>query len=403
MQIAVIGAGAAGMMAAVTAAEHHPSAKITVFEKAAKALKKVSISGGGRCNLTNACQPASEFLKAYPRGSQHLKHAFYRFSNLDAMQWFTKNGVPLTIQADGCVFPEKQDALEVVRCLVNLTSSRGIILKTNTKVTALTQQNDQWRVVCDNSADTRLFDKVIVTTGGSPKPEGLLWLAELGHAIVPPVPSLFSMNVNDKAIRELMGLVAENALISIPSAGFKSAGALLFTHWGISGPAVLKLSSLAARYLNEQNYQTVVQVNWQHGLHQELVLSTLTAYSEAHKNKLVSVNVALKLPLRLWQHLLLKAGIAAEKRYAETGSKQLRRLAEVICSDRISIAGKTTFREEYVTAGGVSLKDVNMRSMESKICKNLYFAGEVLDIDAITGGFNLQAAWSTGFLAGLLQ
>lgn len=403
MQIAIIGAGAAGMMAAVTAAEHHPAAKIIVFEKGWKALKKVSISGGGRCNLTNACVPASEFLKAYPRGSKQLKHAFYRFSNNDTMDWFSKNGVPLLIQADGCVFPQKQDAMEIVNCLMHRANSFGIEIRFASAVEALHQDNEGWKIKSQQGIAKEVFNKVIITTGGSPKAEGLDWLRELGHSIVYPVPSLFSFNVKDSALNKLMGVVADNVLLSIPHTTFKAEGPLLITHWGISGPAVLKLSSYAARYLHEVEYETVLQVNWIHGLKQEAAFNLLSDYALTNKAKRMAANAAMKLPIRLWSHLIEKAGFATDKKYAEAGSKQLRKLAELLTSDKIGMSGKTTFKEEYVTAGGVALQDVNMHSMESKICKDLYFAGEVLDIDAITGGYNLQAAWSTGYVAGLLQ
>lgn len=403
MQIAIIGAGAAGMMAAVTAAEHHPAAKIIVFEKGWKALKKVSISGGGRCNLTNACVPASEFLKAYPRVSKQLKHAFYRFSNNDTMDWFSKNGVPLVIQADGCVFPQKQDAMEIVNCLMHRANIFGIEIRFASAVEALHQDNGGWKIKSQQGIAKEVFNKVIITTGGSPKAEGLDWLRELGHSIVHPVPSLFSFNVKDSALNKLMGVVADNVLLSIPHTTFKAEGPLLITHWGISGPAVLKLSSHAARYLHEVEYETVLQVNWIHGLKQEATFNLLSDFSLTNKAKRMAANAAVKLPVRLWSHLIEKAGFATDKKYAEVGSKQLRKLAELLTSDKICMSGKTTFKEEYVTAGGVALQDVNMHSMESKICKDLYFAGEVLDIDAITGGYNLQAAWSTGYVAGLLQ
>ncbi len=401
MNVGIIGGGAAGFFAAITAKEKFPAHRVVVFEKTGKLLSKVKISGGGRCNVTNACADMDEFCEAYPRGGKRLKKLFHTFSNKATMQWFEARGVPLVVQDDHCVFPVSQNAQSIVDCLLNEASRLGVEIKTNAGVRSLETTGSAWNLrFQDGDGPTEVFDCVLVATGGSPKMEGLKWLGDLGHKIEAPVPSLFSFKLPDKALTKLMGIVVENALVRIPGTNYSARGALLLTHWGMSGPAILKLSSFAARHFNETAYQFRVLVNWLGEQNDETVKSELQAIAHAHPKKMMTNARPFALPERLWLFLLSKSGISADKKWQEAGKKALNKLVDVLTSDVYEVNGQSTFRDEFVTCGGVSLGDVDLKTMQSKVCKNLYFAGEVLDIDAITGGFNLQAAWSTGFVAG---
>jgi predicted Rossmann fold flavoprotein len=401
MNVAIIGGGAAGFFAATTVKEKNPAHRVVVFEKTGKLLSKVKISGGGRCNVTNACADVDEFCAAYPRGGKRLKKLFHTFSNKATMQWFEARGVPLVVQDDHCVFPVSQNAQSIVDCLLNTAHRLGVEIRTRAGVRSLEAAGSAWNLrFQDGDGPTELFDVVLVATGGSPQMAGLKWLQDLGHKIEAPVPSLFTFNLPDKALTQLMGIVVENVLVRIPGTNYSARGPLLVTHWGLSGPAILKLSSFAARYLNEQAYQFNVLVNWMGEQNDERVKAELQAIAGAHAQKRMSNARPFALPERLWLFLLSKSGISADKKWQETGKKALNKLVDVLINDVYEVKGQSTFREEFVTCGGVSLSDVDLKTMESKVCKNLYFAGEVLDIDALTGGFNLQAAWSTGYVAG---
>ncbi|GAO31640.1 NAD(P)/FAD-dependent oxidoreductase [Geofilum rubicundum] len=401
MNVAIIGGGAAGFFAAITAKEKYPAHRVVVFEKTGKLLSKVKISGGGRCNVTNACGDMDEFCEAYPRGGKRLKKLFHAFSNQATMQWFEARGVPLVVQDDHCVFPVSQNAQSIVDCLLNEAHRLGVEIKTNAGVCSLESAGSAWNLrFQEGDGPTEVFDGVLVATGGSPKMEGLKWLGDLGHRIENPVPSLFTFNLPDKALTQLMGVVVDNVLVRIPGTNYSARGPLLVTHWGLSGPAILKLSSFAARHLNEKAYQLNVLVNWLGEKKNEGVKADLQAIAGAHPQKRMSNARPLELPERLWLFLLAKSGISADKVWQEVGKKALNKLVDVLINDVYEVKGQSTFREEFVTCGGVSLSDVDLKTMESKVCKNLYFAGEVLDIDALTGGFNLQAAWATGFVAG---
>ncbi|MDP2236220.1 MAG: NAD(P)/FAD-dependent oxidoreductase [Bacteroidales bacterium] len=403
MRVAIIGGGAAGFFAAITAKEKYPDAQIIIFEKAKSVLSKVRISGGGRCNLTNAVDTIDELCKAYPRGGKKLKNAFHAFSNKDCMAWFEARGVPLTIQDDLCVFPTSQDSKSVIDCFLNETSKLGVGIETGKEVNSIFRQQDGYDLLFDDEKTKSVtFDKVIVTTGGSPKRNGLVWLENLGHKIENPVPSLFTFNMPGETINQLMGIVVENAILSVQGTKFKASGPLLITHWGMSGPAVLKLSSFAARHLSEMQYNFAIQVNWVNEENQELVLNALHNIIKEHPSRVLTNFRPFDLPSRLWLYLLEKSEIPHGKRWNELGKKGLNKLVNLLTNDSYAVKGKTTFRDEYVTCGGVSLESIDMKTMQSKSCEGLYFAGEIMDIDAITGGFNLQAAWTTGYIAGLL-
>lgn len=411
MKIAIIGAGAAGCFCAVELKRRMPSASVEVFEAGAKALAKVAITGGGRCNLTNSFEGISSLSAAYPRGDKLMKRLFRTFDQKSAWQWFENEGVKLVLQEDHCVFPASQDAMEIVNTLLARMRQAGVTLHTKRKVTGIFPRPDggyilsvselvegpmpqkyQWR-------DDRNFqaDIVVVTTGGSPELSGLGMLDGLDLEIVPPVPSLFTFNLPGSPVRELMGTVVENASASLVGTKFKASGPLLITHWGMSGPAILKLSSYAARYLAENEYSATLSVNWFGDAGEQDVRDRITALSKDSPQKQILNTHPSELPSRLWNYLISKCGIREDARWVELGSKGMNRLVNTLINDEYQIRGKSRFKEEFVTCGGVALSNINLNTLESKTHPGLYFAGEVLDVDAITGGFNLQAAWSMGY------
>ncbi len=402
MKVAIIGGGAAGFFAAIQVKENYPKASVVIFEKTKTVLAKVKVSGGGRCNLSHATETIKELATAYPRGEHQLRKAFGKFSNVEAMQWFENRGVPLVVQEDGCVFPASQNSQSIIDCLTGEANKFGVSVWKEMKVEQIKLIDNQLQLCIANDPKSYLFDKVIVTTGGSPKSKGLDWLKELNHNIVPPVPSLFTFNISDDPITKLMGVVIEKAIVNIQGTKLKSEGALLITHWGMSGPAVLKLSSFGARVLAEKNYEFKIQVNWVNQSNNELVRSEINKIVSLHPKKMLSSIKPYSLSQRLWTFLLDKSVFPKEKTWNEIGKKGINKIVSVLTNDVYIAKGKTTFKEEFVTAGGVSLDSVNIKTMQSKVVPNLYFAGEVLDIDGITGGYNFQAAWTTGFIAGKL-
>jgi predicted Rossmann fold flavoprotein len=404
INIAVIGGGAAGFFAAIHAKANHPDAHVVLLEKSQKYLSKVKISGGGRCNVTNGCSDVNELCKAYPRGGKKLKKAFHLFNTTDTMEWFESRGVPLLTQDDGCVFPVSQSSQSFIDCFLDEVKKLKIEIRLGTGVKEIKTLDDQLELsFIKEQHDPQLFDKVIVTTGGSPKRSGLEWLESLGHKIEDPVPSLFTFNMPEEHITSLMGIVVKNSLVRIQGEKLNSDGPLLITHWGMSGPAILKLSAFGARMLADKNYEFSIQVNWVNERNNSVVFDHLTNLSSEHHKKLVSNIRPYGLQERLWLYLLEKCGISTEKRWGDLGSKSINKLVNIFTNDIYHVKGKTTFKEEFVTCGGVSLSSIDLATMQSKVCKNLYFAGEVMDIDAITGGYNFQAAWTTAFIAGKLQ
>ena len=384
--VAVIGAGAAGCFCAAQLLRNDSRIRVSLFEAGKKPLAKVAVTGGGRCNLTNTFEGISSLEEAYPRGHRLMKRALKVFSPEDTCRWFTSRGVPTVAQEDHCVFPVSQDAMDVVRCL--LRSCEGADFRLGHRVREIRPEDGKFLV------DGEVFDAVVVTTGGAP--QGLPFLNAFGLETVPPVPSLFTFNIADKALRERMGLVVP-ATLSIPGTAFKAAGPLLITDWGFSGPAALKLSSYAARYLAEQQYRAPLMVNWLQMTEADIRL-LLQDLSKEHPQQKVS-SARTPLPSRLWTLLTERAGLREDLRWAELGSKGMNRLVATLSQDTYQISGKCKFREEFVTAGGIALSEIGLGTLESKRFPGLLFAGEVLDVDAITGGFNLQAAWSTGFMA----
>ena len=387
-------------MAAIVARRTNPASKVTIFERAQKVLAKVEITGGGRCNVTNSFAAITDMKQAYPRGHKLMKRLMKTFSHEDTYRWFEQHGVPLVTQEDECVFPKAQDSHAIINCLVRQANELGVTICCRHRLVNIHRMEDgRLKLEFENGAH-RVFHRTIITTGGSPNGRGLQYLAQLGHDIEPPVPSLFTFNIKDRAFCDLMGTVVEPVVTTIPGTKLRAKGPLLVTHWGVSGPAVLKLSSYAARLLAENDYKVPLAISWTGELTRQEVEENLLKLQTANPRKQVAPLHPFGLPSRLWLYILSKLGIDAVKPWAEIGRKMLNRMIETLVNDQYTIAGKGAFREEFVTCGGVSLSSVNSKTLESKVCPNLFFAGEVLDIDAITGGFNLQAAWTTGVVAG---
>ena len=403
MRIAVIGGGAAGFFSAISAKENHPNSHVTIFEKSQKVLSKVKISGGGRCNVTNGTTSISELAKGYPRGEKQLKKAFSVFSTTQTREWFESRGVELYTQDDNRVFPKSNNSQTIIDCLFRETKRLGIDVQLGAGMSSIESVGDQLELKFQGETKPRTFDKVIVATGGSPNRKGFDWLEQLGHKIEEPVPSLFTFNMPTETVKELMGVVAENAMVGIQGTKLKSQGPLLITHWGMSGPAILKLSAFGARILSGMNYNFKIQVNWAGEVNNEAVANQLLKIAETNPNKLMQNVKPFGLPERLWLFLLERSDIPPTKKWNELGKKDSNKLVNTLTNDEYKVSGKTTFKEEFVTCGGISLESVNFNTMESRVCKNLYFAGEVLNIDGITGGYNFQAAWTTGFIAGKLN
>lgn len=398
----IIGGGAAGFFTAINTAEKHPNFKIAILEKSKEVLHKVRISGGGRCNLTNATFTPQELVKNYPRGSKELLSPFYRFMCGDTMNWFEVHGVPLKTEADGRVFPVSNTSESIVNCFLNEIKKHHIELFTEQNVQAFSPTPKGWQV--STPKQTYIARNVVITTGSNPK----IWqlLANLGHTIIPPVPSLFTFHTSTQWAKELSG-IAVNASVSLLSKEEKSlkiteTAPLLFTHMGFSGPAVLRASAWGARVLAECNYQCLMEVNFTANVTEALsydeTLSVLQEFKQHNGRKAMQSFSLFELPKRLWSALLGNAGVAPEQVWAELNKTQLRRLAEALTQYRFPIGGKATFKEEFVTAGGVKLSEINFKTYESKLYPQLYLAGEVLDIDAITGGFNFQNAWTGGYI-----
>lgn len=386
MKTAVVGGGAAGFFLAVNLKEMMPDMQVVIFERSHHVLAKVEVSGGGRCNCTNSFASVSDLSQVYPRGHRLLKRLFNNFDYQDAYRWFEEHGVPLVTQEDQCVFPQAQDSHAIIDCFLSLARRYHIEIRKGVHVDSLDQLSD--------------FDDVVVTTGGSPKGEGLRWLAELGHEIEAPVPSLFTFSIHDKQLQALMGVVTDVETM-IPGTKLRANGPLLITHWGMSGPAVLKLSSHAARYLAEHDYQAPLAVRWLSLSDQEIASLLYEQVATQPKKQLTTYN-PFGLQQRLWAYLVLKAlDTRSQIRWVELNKKDVNRLVNVLVNDTYQIAGRAPFKDEFVTCGGVSLKAVNPSTLESKHVPHLYFAGEVLDIDGVTGGFNFQAAWTTAYTVAL--
>lgn len=400
--ILIIGGGAAGFFTAINCADKRPELKIAILEKGKEVLAKVRISGGGRCNVTHAEFIPQNLVKNYPRGEKELLSPFHRFMCGDVMEWFENRGVPLKTEADGRVFPASDSSKSIIDCFLREIKQKNIELLTSQNVISFQKEANHWQIT---TSDTTFHAKnLVVTTGSNPK----IWnlLAKLGHTIVSPVPSLFTFNTSDDFIRNMAGIstIAEVSLYTTDNKPLKikNIAPLLITHWGFSGPAVLKLSAWGARILAEHQYQCILSVNWlanyEKTPHQEDILQHLQEVKQQQPKKMLQNSQVFDLPKRLWLRLLDKSGLQPAMIWAELGKSHLRTLSEVLTKSQFRIDGKSIFKEEFVTAGGVSLSEINFKTFESKLLPNLYLAGEVIDVDAITGGFNFQNAWTGGYL-----
>ncbi len=396
--VVVIGAGAAGCFAAIQAAEHFPNATITILERGIKPLQKVKVSGGGRCNVTNVISDPSELSKNYPRGERFLKKAFYTFSSNEMKSWLEKKGVFLKLYPDGCYFPESNDSQTIIDCFLKEMKRLKIVLNLNERVDEVSQGNNgTWKII--SNSNEYISKSVVISIGGQPKESGFSMLKSLDLKMITPFPSLFTFNLpEEKAIVPLMGIVNENTSVKIAGEKWATDGPLLITHWGFSAPAVLKCSAFGARILAEKKYNSAIIVNWTNQFSREEVDAKL--WEQKNSQKYISNTPLFSIKSRLWEFLIEKAGIGKEQRWLDLPLKLKNRLFEILVADNYSMSGKTTFKEEFVTAGGVDLSEINVQTMEARRFPGLFFAGEALDIDGITGGFNFQSAWTTAFIAG---
>lgn len=400
MNVAIIGAGAAGCFAAIQIKRNNPKVNVTVYEAGIKPLIKVAVTGGGRCNLTNSFDGIRSLDEAYPRGARLLKRLFRTFDYKDVYQWFESEGVSLTTQDDECVFPVSQDAMEIVNTLVRLMRSLGVKLITRHRVAAIDHEAEEGEYLLTFShGDVAKADAVVVTAGGSPQVRGLEMYEKLGLDIVSPVPSLFSLNLEkNHPMTALMGTVVNDVQARLVGTKLSAFGPLLITHWGVSGPAILKLSSYAARILAENDYKAQVAINWFGQANEAEVMRIITEIAEQNQKKLVSSVWPERFNNRMWCYLIDAFGLRQDMRWSELGKKGLNKMVALLTNHTLNIVGKNKYKEEFVTCGGVALSNVNSSTLESKKHPHLYFAGEILDVDAITGGFNLQAAWTMGYV-----
>lgn len=399
-QIIVIGGGAAGFMGAITAAESFPSAKVTILEKNRGVLNKVRISGGGRCNVTNAAPTIPELVKGYPRGAKFLRPLFEIFNNQHTIQWFEKRGVTLKTEPDGRMFPTTNDSETIVECLIKSAQRANVNIRTSTDVVEITKTEVGFDVIL-RTGEIIPATAILVTSGGHPQLSGYEWLLKVGAKVEVPVPSLFTFNIPTSPLKELMGVSVGNTAVKMAGSKLAETGALLFTHWGISGPAVLRLSAWGARELSSKNYHFISLINFTNKKSNEVMQQLVDFQGDvAWRGKFVATQAPFGLPQRLWKQLVELSNIPDTMRWADMPAKNLNRLVEHLTNFQLEVEGKTTFKEEFVTCGGVNLNGIHPKTMECREVPGLFFAGEVLDIDGITGGYNFQAAWTTGYIAG---
>ncbi|WP_396169717.1 NAD(P)/FAD-dependent oxidoreductase [Flavobacterium sp.] len=391
--IIIVGGGAAGFFTAINLVEKNPKLKVAILERGKEVLTKVKISGGGRCNVTHACFVPNDLVKFYPRGEKELRGPFHQFCSGDTIEWFEKHGIELKIEDDGRMFPVSNSSQTIVDCFLTATQKLGIDILTGQSVQSIFKAPEYWKV--QTTTENYSCQNLILTTGSNPK----IWemLANIGHTIIPPVPSLFTFNIGDKRTKDLMG-VSAMASVKVKNSKLEASGPLLITHWGMSGPGILRLSAWGARELADKNYQFAIQVNWLNEVTLEEAEEKLKELKLEHSKKVVSKKSPFEFPNRLWENLVLAATISEDTKWADLTKKQLQNLALQLTQGEFQVNGKSTFKEEFVTAGGIDLKEINFKTMESKLHPNLYFAGEIVNIDAITGGFNFQNAWTSGFI-----
>ncbi len=390
----IIGGGAAGFFAAINAAELNPDLEVLILEGSNNVLQKVKVSGGGRCNVTHACFTPNELVEFYPRGKKELRGPFHQFMTGDTMEWFENRGVSLKIEDDNRVFPASNSSQTIIDCFLESAKNAGVILKTSTRVDTIKKSDDKF-IVKTNSNEF-IADYLLVAPGSNSK----VWqmVSELGHTIIQPIPSLFTFNIEDSRLKDIPGTSVPMASVKVLNSKLKEQGPLLITHWGLSGPGILKLSAWGALELFEKEYQFEIEVNWL-SKKTETVLETLKSAKKEHSKKQVILrSVFEEISKRLWEKLVLAAQISSDSQWAQLNNKQLEDLAKQLTQCTFKVNGKSTFKDEFVTAGGIDLKEINFKRYESKLHKNLFFAGEILNIDAITGGFNFQNAWTSGWI-----
>lgn len=397
-RLIVIGGGAAGFFCAVNAARMNPLLEVVIVEKTNKLLSKVKISGGGRCNVTHNCFSVSEMVKKYPRGNAFVKKTFHQFFTTDTIQWFRERGVSLKAEEDGRMFPATDSSQTIIDCLMQEVNKYRVEIRMNREVKEIKKQDEKW-IIKFADGTQEAADYVCIACGGYPKSSMFEWLQQTGHSIEEPVPSLFTFNMPGNAITALMGVSVENAVVKITNSKLAEEGPLLITHWGLSGPAVLKLSARGARELHDKTYTFTITVNWLPAYNENTLREKMQQVRfEIAAQKIINRN-PFQLPQRLWEFVIAASDIQPDLRWADLPSKQQNLLIKNLCSQEFAVKGKTTFKEEFVTAGGIRLSEVDANTMMSKLHPHLYFAGEILDVDGITGGFNFQHAWTSGWIA----
>jgi predicted Rossmann fold flavoprotein len=394
--LAVIGGGAAGFFAAINAAANDPGMKVHILEKSQHLLAKVKVSGGGRCNVTHACFEPRELIRNYPRGSKELLGPFHSFQPADMFEWLQQRDVPVKTEDDGRVFPESDSSQTIIDCFVKEAESLGVKISRGCGVKSMERRQDMWQIQLHDGNFIEAHHVLIATGSGGTM---LNMLQKMGHTVVDAVPSLFTFNIKDPRIDGLAGVSSAQCDVRIEGTKFSASGPVLVTHWGLSGPGILKLSAWAARELASVNYDFIIRVNWDTRFTTESCLEFLKEWRTEHNRQQVKAFSAVKIPHRLWCSLLINLPKVLETKWADISNKQLEQIAAAICACYLRVTGKSTYKEEFVTAGGISLKEVDFKTMQSRILPEVYFAGEVMDIDAITGGFNFQAAWTTAFIA----
>ncbi|MDB5190944.1 MAG: NAD(P)/FAD-dependent oxidoreductase [Segetibacter sp.] len=397
-KLVVIGGGAAGFFCAINAARLNPSLQVTIVEKSSKLLSKVRVSGGGRCNVTHACFEIAPLVKRYPRGTKFLKKTFHQFNTVHTVEWFEQRGVKLKTEEDGRMFSITNSSQTIIDCLLKEANKFGVDVLLNRDVKQIENAGAGFKLRFANSEELKA-DSVVVATGGFPKSSMFDWFKALGHTIEEPVPSLFTFNMPNNPITQLMGVSVEHAKVKVIGTKLEDEGPLLITHWGMSGPAILKLSAWGARELANKNYHFTMTVNWTGSFNEQSVRERWPQIRQQHNLQKISNRNPFNLPARLWNYLLQQSDVAEDIRWADLGAKEQNKLIKNLVAQEFEVKGKTTFKEEFVTCGGIKLSEVDANTMQSKLVPNLYFAGEVMDVDGVTGGFNFQHAWTSGWIA----
>lgn len=398
-RLIVVGGGAAGFFTAINFAESHPDYSILILEKTTKLLSKVKVSGGGRCNVTHACFDNSMLVKKYPRGEKELRNLFSRFNPSDTIEWFKKRGVELKTEPDGRIFPTTDNSETIINCFLSQAERLGIKIKTEVDIKQIRIDDKKQFALQANGGGVFICDKLVVATGGQAKEESYVWLKDLGHTIIKPVPSLFTFNMPGNPITKLMGVSVPQVRVRIADTKLETQGPLLITHWGMSGPAILTASAWGARILHDMNYNFTAIICWLPDYSEESLNQLISLHKKNNAAKIIYHDYLFSLPKRLWEYFIHKADIKSNQRWGDLNKKQNNTLVKTLLSDEYGVSGKTTFKEEFVSSGGIHLKEIDFSTMQSKIVPNLYFAGEVTDVDGVTGGFNFQNAWSSAWVA----